>query len=300
MKILVTGHEGQLAQSLRERSSNAMQVVTLGRPQLDIADIASVEKAIADCRPDVVVNAAAYTAVDRAESEASAAFAVNAVGAENVARAAAKAGLPIIHVSTDYVFDGTAATPYRESDATAPQSVYGHSKLEGEKKVAAANPAHVIFRTAWVYSVHGHNFLKTMLRLAADRPQIRVVADQLGTPTYAPDIAAGIQAAIERIAADPSASSWRGVFHLVAAGEASWAGFAREIFNESVEVGGPGAEVVEIGTADYPTPARRPANSRLCTQRFEETFGLKLPAWQDGVRRCVRRLYAADQVVDAF
>ncbi|AZO42338.1 dTDP-4-dehydrorhamnose reductase [Mesorhizobium sp. M7D.F.Ca.US.005.01.1.1] len=290
MRILVTGQEGQVARSLAALANEELSVTTLGRPDLDITEAESIARAIELVRPDIVVNPAAYTAVDKAESEAQAAFAVNRDGARNVAAAAAAAGLPVIHVSTDYVFAGNKAAPYIETDATGPTGIYGSSKLEGEQAIAAANEAHVILRTAWVYSPYGHNFLKTMLRLAADRDVLRVVADQHGTPTYAPDIAEGIVAAARKVLSAPESEDWRGIFHMVAQGETNWASFAEEIFAQSARRGGPSARVEPITTADYPTPARRPAHSRLDTTKFRATFGHALPDWENGVARCLTKL----------
>ncbi|TFF25068.1 dTDP-4-dehydrorhamnose reductase [Jiella endophytica] len=291
MRILVTGRDGQVARCLADLSLEGREIVALGRPQLDLTDPTTVKAAIADVRPDVVVNPAAYTAVDKAESEPDAAFAVNAQGAETVAAAAAAAGVPVIQVSTDYVFSGLKNGPYLETDETGPTGVYGASKLEGERRVAAANPKAVILRTAWVYSPYGNNFLKTMLRVARDRDVLRVVADQHGTPTYAPDIAAGIVAVCERMEAEPD-GDWPGIYHMVAGGETSWAGFAEAIFAASSRRGGPGATVEAITTADYPTPAARPANSRLDASRFAMTFGYRLPEWQSGIARCLDALDA--------
>ncbi len=298
MKLLVTGRDGQLARSLQAlpevggTAGRDVSVVAIGRPELDITDAASVARAIAAHAPDIVVNAAAYTAVDRAESEREAAFRVNRDGAGNVAAAAAQAGLPVIHISTDYVFSGREAGWRREDDATDPQNVYGASKLAGEAAVAGANPANVTLRTAWVYSPYSGNFLKTMLRLAGERERLGVVADQFGTPTYAPDIAQAIVVAARAILAAPRDDAWRGVFHLTASGEASWADFAREIFRQSAALGGPSATVDAITTADYPTPAARPANSRLDNGRFAAVFGHRLPDWRDGVARCLAALGA--------
>ncbi|WP_102957974.1 dTDP-4-dehydrorhamnose reductase [Mangrovicella endophytica] len=290
MRVLVTGTAGQVSQSLQALSSPEIEIVAVGRPRLDLADPASVAAAIEDVQPHAVVNAAAYTAVDKAESDETAAFAVNRDGAGAVAAAAAAGGIPIVHLSTDYVFPGDKTEPYQEADIVGPTSVYGRSKLAGEQAVAAANPAHVILRTAWVYSPYGANFVKTMLRLAADRDTVRVVADQQGTPTHAGDIAAAIAIVLQQIAADPQGSSWRGVFHMTGSGETSWAGFAEAIFAASRGLGGPSAVVQPITTAEYPTPARRPANSRLSNARFRSTFGHSLPDWQDGTRRCVAAL----------
>lgn len=261
--------------------------VSVGRPILDLTDRASLEAAFADIEPFAVVNAAAYTAVDKAETEEAAAFAVNCEGAGAVAAVARGRGIPIIHLSTDYVFAGDKAGPYVEADKPDPQSAYGRSKLAGEQAVAAANPAHVILRTAWVYSPFGSNFLKTMLRLAEDRDVVRVVGDQQGTPTYALDIAEGISAVLRRIAEDPAGSEWRGTYHMVAEGEATWAEFAETIFAEAEKTGQAATRVEVISTEEYPTPAKRPANSRMATNAFRKQFGHQLPAWQAGVERCI-------------
>jgi dTDP-4-dehydrorhamnose reductase len=290
MRILVTGREGQVARALMVCAGGDAVVTALGRPDLDLRDRASLDRAIAQARPDVLVNAAAYTAVDKAESEEEAAFAVNCDGAGNAAAAAAAAGIPVIHISTDYVFSGQSVLPYHESDPTGPLGVYGQSKLEGEIAVAAMNSDHVILRTSWVYGPCGDNFLRTMLRLAHERDVLRVVADQHGAPTYAPDIAAGILAVARVVLAEPQADRWRGVFHMTAAGDTTWAGFAEEIFRQSAGRGGPSARVEPITTADYPTPARRPKNSRLNTEKFWRTFRHDVPAWQDGMARCIAEM----------
>lgn len=289
MRILVTGRDGQVARCLADLAAEGREIVCLGRPDLDLTEPASVEAAITRVQPDVVVNPAAYTAVDKAESEREAAFAVNALGAEAVAAAAAAAGIPIVHISTDYVFAGDKDGPYVETDETGPTGVYGASKLEGEERVLAANPKAVVLRTAWVYGPYGNNFLKTMLRVGKDRDVLRVVADQHGTPTYAPDIAAGILAVCEHVLAEPE-GEWPGIYHMVAEGETTWAGFAEAIFACSKGRGGPSAAVEPITTADYPTPARRPANSRLDCRKFQSTFGHGLPPWKSGVERCLAAL----------
>jgi dTDP-4-dehydrorhamnose reductase len=288
--VLVAGASGQVARSLGGLASTDFRFVPLGRPEFDLADRGSIDRAIEALAPVAVVNAAAYTAVDRAESEPEAALALNRDGAGALAEAAARAGVPIVHISTDYVFDGAKPEPYAETDPTGPLGVYGRSKLEGEAAVAAANPAHAILRTAWVYGPVGANFLRTMLRLAGERAVVRVVADQHGTPTYAPDIAAGIAAVLRRMLADPAAADWRGPFHMVAGGETTWAGFAEEIFRRSAERGGASARVEPITTQDYPTPAQRPANSRLDTTRFRQTFHHTLPHWQTSVPDCLQTI----------
>ena len=293
MKLLVTGRTGQIARSLVDIAGNgnrldggAIAVVALGRPELDITDRASIERAIARHAPDVVVSAAAYTAVDRAESDRAAALAVNRDGAANVAIAAAAAGLPLIHLSTDYVFDGEKRGPYVETDATAPLGVYGASKLAGEAAILGAHEGVVILRTAWVFSPHGSNFLKTILRLAGERDTLRVVADRRGNPTYAPDIAGAILDVARRLADRPAGDGGvtpRGIFHMAASGQASWADFAAEILSQSRDRGGPFARIEPIGTEAYAAPAQRPAHSCLDSSRFAATFQRRLPRWQDGV-----------------
>jgi dTDP-4-dehydrorhamnose reductase len=293
VKILVIGRKGQLARGLVEAADTPdVQVVAFGRPDIDLVDEKSVAAAVARERPDAVVNAAAYTAVDAAENQSGPAHAVNALGAEYVARACAANAIPIIHISTDYVFDGMKDSPYREDDATGPVGAYGRSKLEGERLVAKACERHLILRTAWLHSPWGTNFVKTMLRLAADRPLIKVVDDQRGSPTYVPDLASVVLAVAVRAAADPAGTRW-GVYHAVDGGETTWFGFAREVFRSASEHGLPAAKIAAIATADFPTAARRPANSRLNCDKLHLAFGLELPDWRMGVQDCVARLSAA-------
>lgn len=288
MRLVVTGREGQVARSLVERALGRtdIDVVTVGRPELDLARPETIAPAIAACRPDVVVSAAAYTAVDQAEDEPDLAHAVNAVAAGEVARAAGEIGVPVIHLSTDYVFSGDKPEPYVETDATGPIGVYGKSKLAGEIAVAAANPRHVILRTAWVYSPFGKNFVKTMLRLAETRDELSVVSDQWGNPTSALDIADAVLAACERLRRKEDAQT-HGVFHLAGTGDATWADFAEEIFRASTRLGGPGATVRRITTGEYPTKAARPANSRLDSRRFGDVFGYSAPDWRRSVQATV-------------
>ncbi|MND82552.1 dTDP-4-dehydrorhamnose reductase [compost metagenome] len=291
MKILVTGREGQVAQSLLEKSVQRpdLEVIALGRPELDLAKPDTVHSAIAAIKPDLVVSAAAYTAVDLAEDEKELAFAANATGAEAVAEAAKACGAPVIHLSTDYVFAGDANKPYVETDATGPHGVYGSSKLAGERLVAQSNPQHIIMRTAWVYSPFGKNFVKTMLKLAETRDALSVVSDQWGNPTSALDIADAIIWVADHLAATPGFSAY-GVYHLVGTGDTNWSGFARAIFNESATLGGSTATVTDITTADYPTKAVRPANSRLSTVKFQQVFNWSAPHWQSSLRDVVARL----------
>ncbi|ODA94210.1 dTDP-4-dehydrorhamnose reductase [Mesorhizobium sp. SEMIA 3007] len=290
MRLVVTGREGQVVSSLLEAGQLAgVDVIAIGRPQLDLANPDTVIEAIAAARPDVVVSAAAYTAVDQAEDEPDLAFRVNAVGAGKVAQAAARLGVPVIHLSTDYVFDGSASGSYVETDATAPASVYGATKLAGEQAVAAANPRNLILRTAWVYSPFGKNFVKTMLRLAADRDEISVVADQWGNPTSALDIADAILHAAATLHRDKDFAAF-GIYHLAGTGEANWSGFARHILDTSRVSGGPSARVRDITTTDYPTKARRPANSRLSSAKFASAFGWSAPDWRLSTEAVVRRV----------
>ena len=290
-RIVVTGRVGQLATALAERAAGAgVELLALGRPVLDLRAIETVSAALLAATPDVIVSAAAYTQVDRAEAEPDMAFAVNRDGAGAVAQAARALGVPVIHISTDYVFDGNKPTPYAEEDSTNPLSVYGASKLKGEEAVRAATPDHAILRTSWIYSPFGDNFLKTMLRLARERAELRVVADQQGCPTSALDIADAVLAIALALLQQPGNADLRGTFHLAGCGGTSRAEFAEEIFRLSGRLGGPQAEVVPITTAEYPTPARRPSNSRLSTQKLETLYGVALPDWRTSTAYAVDRL----------
>lgn len=291
MRITVTGREGQVVRSLVERGkARGHNIIALGRPQLDLAgDADEIANALRESAPDVIVSAAAYTAVDRAETERDLAFAVNHRGAGAVAGAAARLAVPLIHISTDYVFDGSKAAPYVEDDPTGPTSIYGASKLAGEQAVLAAHEDTAILRTAWVYSPFGVNFVKTMLRLASGRDEVTVVADQLGNPTNALDIAEGTLRVASNLASSKDVSI-RGIFHMTAQGEASWAEFAEAIFAASAAAGGPAARVLPITTAEYPAPAKRPPNSRLNCERLKRAHGVGLPDWRVSLPPVVRRL----------
>ena len=292
MRLLITGWQGQLAKSLSEAAARRPEITALsiGRPALDLCARPSILRTLTDNSPDLIVNTAAYTAVDKAESEPEAAFALNRDGAGLLAEAAAARGIPIIHVSTDYVFDGRKATPYTEDDATSPLNVYGASKLAGEAAVASANPHHIILRTAWVHSPFGANFVKTMLRLAATRPRLSVVADQLGNPTYAPHLATAIvDIAVQLKGLKAGAAPW-GIYHATGSGETSWHGLAAAVFERSRALGGAFAETDPIPASQYPTPSLRPANSRLDGAKLAAVFGLRLPPWQEGVAEGVARL----------
>lgn len=290
MRIAVTGKKGQVVQSLIEAGPlHGVDVIAVGRPELDLTDAEALRDALIAIRPDVIVSAAAYTAVDKAESERELAFAVNAGGAESVALAAAALDIPVIHLSTDYVFSGTKTTAYLETDPTSPVSVYGASKLEGEQRVAAATPNHAILRTCWVYSPFGANFVKTMLRLAETRDELGVVADQQGCPTSALDIADAVIRIGKRMRDDPAADL-RGIFHLSGRGDASWANFAEAIFAGLEKRTGKSVLVKRITTADYPTPAARPANSLLDTTKLQHAYEIALPDWRHSIETVLDRL----------
>ena len=291
MRIAVTGREGQVVRSLIERAESAgATIIPLGRPELDLAgsDV-RIADAVKTATADLIVSAAAYTSVDKAETERELAFAVNEQGPRALAAAARELNIPLIHLSTDYVFDGEGDRPYVEADLTEPNGVYGASKLAGERAVLAECQNSAVLRTAWVYSPFGGNFVKTMLRLAQDREEISVVADQRGNPTSALDIADGIFAVARNLASGAEPDR-RGLFHMTGGGEASWAEFAEAIFACSAEAGGPAARVKHITTADYPTAAKRPANSRLNSDKLAQAHGVRLPDWRQSLKGVVTRL----------
>ncbi|WP_206531662.1 dTDP-4-dehydrorhamnose reductase [Affinirhizobium pseudoryzae] len=296
LRYLVTGREGQVVQSLLEQSKrsehNGIELIAVGRPVLDLANPSSIRSAVEETKPDLIISAAAYTAVDQAESDEEAARAVNAFGPRVLAEVAASRKIPIIHLSTDYVFDGMKSEPYVETDAVGPMSAYGRTKLEGERALLQATDNVVILRTAWVYSPFGKNFVKTMLRLAETRDTVNVVADQVGNPTSALDIADGIFTVAHNMVEDADAAL-RGIFHMSGRGEASWADLAEEIFRVSASKGGPSATVGRISTAEYPTPAKRPANSRLSNFALRAAHVVELPRWQRSVYDIVERLVAS-------
>ena len=284
MKILVIGRSGQVARALAERGG-AAEIHTAGRPEVDLTAPGTIARALDAAAPDVVVNAAAYTAVDAAESDEAAARALNAEGPGRLAERCAADGVPLIHISTDYVFDGTLDRPYREDDPIAPKSVYGRTKAEGEAAVRAAGGRHLIARTAWVYSPFGKNFVKTMLRLGAERDTLPVVDDQRGNPTSAADIADALLGLVDQAAAWPEGGE---IVHVAGTGETTWRDFA-----EAITATLPHPPVVKgIATADYPTPARRPANSRLDTTRLKTRYGIELPRWEDSLKVVLARLAA--------
>ena len=287
MKILVLGRQGQVARSLMEAGPRAgVEIVAAGRPEFDLCEAGSAAEIVTRYRPDLVINAAAYTQVDRAESDEVAAFAANADGAAHVAQACASHDIALIHLSTDFVFDGRKQQPYCEADQTYPLNAYGRSKREGELRVAAICKKHLIVRTSWVYSPWGSNFVLTMLRLAKDRSVVTVVDDQHGNPTYAPHLADVLLTLAHRAINQPSHMAW-GIYHAAGQGETTWCGFAREVFRCAQAQGLPSASVLPIATADYPTPAKRPSNSRLDCSALYAMFGVEIPGWQTGVGECM-------------
>jgi dTDP-4-dehydrorhamnose reductase len=275
--------------ALIERAPKDVEIIALGRPQLDLGLRHAVLATLRSARCDAIVNAAAYTAVDKAESEPDVAMRVNGEGAGHVAEAAAELKVPLLHLSTDYVFDGGLDRPWREDDPTGPTGAYGRSKLAGEENIAAATADHVILRTAWVYSPFGANFVKTMLRLGETQAQVRVVADQRGNPTSALDIADALVTIARRVTTD-EAPELRGVFHMTGAGDATWADVAEATFALAQAAGRAPVRVERIATADYPTPARRPANSRLDNAKLLARHGVALPHWRASLESCVARL----------
>ena len=282
MKLLISGADGQLGLALARRLRGEHQVVALSRDGFDLADAATCREALQRERPDALLNCAAYTAVDRAESEPDAARAINAEGPRHLAQSCRDLGIFLVHFSTDYVFDGNATRAYVETDAPAPSSVYGQTKLDGERAISEINPAHLILRLSWVYGNDGTNFYKTMLRLASDRPVLRVVADQAGVPNFAADLADAVACALGRPLTELVSRS--GLYHVSSTGPTTWRDFAHEIvvgagLNDRVTV-------ESISTSDYPTAARRPAFSVLDATRFATVFGWVPPKWQDGLQRC--------------
>ncbi len=291
MRILVTGKDGQVDTSLQQLgdATPGVEVVRIGLPEIDLSRPETLEVPVREARPDVIISSAAYTAVDKAESERGLAEAINADGPGELARLAAELDIPLLHLSTDYVFAGDKDGPYIETDTPGPVSAYGLTKLSGEMAIETTNANHVILRTAWVYSPFGNNFVKTMLRLGETRDEMNVVADQHGCPTYAPEIARALLAIAQRVVADRD-PALRGIFHLTGQGETTWAGFAEAIFVGAQARGRNPVKVNEIPTSAYPTPAKRPANSRLSGEKLFEIYGLKLDPWQVSLDDCLDRL----------
>jgi dTDP-4-dehydrorhamnose reductase len=289
-RILVTGIHGQLGQELKQTLSPLGEVIGVGRETMELTQPTSICQVIADAKPDLIVNAAAYTAVDKAETELELAHGINAIAPTIMAQEAQKLGATLLHVSTDYVFDGQKNTPYLEDDRTNPLSVYGKSKLAGEEGIKQACQSYIILRTAWVYGTYGKsNFVKTMLRLGKEREEIRVVVDQVGSPTWAKDIADAIAQLGQKN--EPSAT---GIYHFTNSGVASWYDFAIAIFEEAKQLGFPlkVEQVMPITTSDYPTPAKRPAYSVLSGKKISAVLGTHSPYWRDSLRQMLKQLYS--------
>ena len=295
-KILLTGVNGQVGHALKSRLFN-VEVVALTREQLDLTKTHDIKRVIREVKPDLIINPAAYTAVDKAESEPDLAFAINATAVQILAEEAARLNAALIHFSTDYVYDGTKNSAYIESDAINPVSVYGKSKLAGEDAIRAVGLPHLILRTSWVYGAYGKNFLKTILRLAAERDALRIVGDQFGAPTSSDSIAEAVLQLINTWQINQQNQS--GIYHFTNAGQTSWHGFSCEIMNQynhliadknwpalKAEV----ENVLAITTADYPTPAARPANSRLNNSKLKQVFDVELPSWQQGLQQVMQTL----------
>lgn len=280
LRILLTGAQGQVGHELARLLRAHGDVAATDRATLDLADADAIVAAMRAARPQLVVNAGAYTAVDLAERERDRAFAVNARAPQVLAEEAKRAGALLIHYSTDYVFDGTAATPYAEDAPTNPLNVYGESKLAGERAIAATGARALVLRTSWVYGTRGKNFLLTILRLAAERDELRIVADQAGTPNWSRTLAEATAALVAR--GLPCLSERAGLYHLSSTGATTWHGFATAIVGDVAR-----PRVVPIATADYPTPARRPAYGVLATDRFRAVFGFALPPWRDALAACL-------------
>jgi dTDP-4-dehydrorhamnose reductase len=276
MRILITGKNGQVGTELARFYRSHGDVALIGRQECDLSSQQSIRDVVGRVKPAIIINAGAYTAVDQAEKERNLCFAINCDAPRVLAQEAAKLDALLIHYSTDYVFDGEKSGPYLESDPICPLGVYGASKAAGEAAIAAAGSRYLVLRTSWVYSAHGKNFLRTMLRLGAERSELRVVDDQVGAPTSA----AAIAAATVRLLEQPAVT---GIYHMTAAGSTSWYGFARAIFGAGTLAAQP--RVQPIPSSDYPTPARRPANSVLSNDKFARTFGFRLPTWQEQLQQ---------------
>ena len=286
LKILISGQQGQVSRELQARLGDLGRLHVLGRDQLDLAHPERIAEQVRAIAPDLIINAAAHTAVDQAESEPELAFAINARAPGIFAEEAARLGIPLIHYSTDYVFDGSKQGRYTEDDATNPLGVYGQSKLAGEQAIAAVGGQHLILRTSWVYSTHGRNFLLTMQRLLQEKPELRVVADQIGAPTWAGTIADSTRQLIQRWQAG-QAGAW-GVYHLTAEGETSWFGFAQAIGEQLKAQGKPCANLLPIASSEYPTPAQRPLNSRLDCSRLQREWNVSQPDWHQALIDCLK------------
>ncbi len=285
LRILISGQHGQVSQALQESLKGMGELIVLGRERLDLSQPQAIRPVVREIKPDLIINAAAHTAVDQAESEPNLAYAINATSPGVFAEEAAALGIPFIHYSTDYVFDGSKNGTWNEADVPNPLGVYGSSKLAGETAIAAAGGQHLILRTSWVYSLTGRNFLLTMQRLLQEREKLTVVADQIGAPTWAGTIAHSTRELIERWR-DGKPGAW-GVYHLTASGETSWFGFAQAIGQQLTQAGKPCAALEPIPSSAYPTPAVRPLNSRLDCSRLQQEWGVSQPDWHEAMLECL-------------
>jgi len=294
-RILLTGRNGQVGWELQRALAAPATVIALDSSQLNLADPDAIRRTVREIRPDIIINPAAYTAVDKAESEPELAMAVNGIAPGILAEEACRLGVVLVHYSTDYVFDGTKVSPYTEDDTPDPQCVYGRTKLAGEQAVRAAGGKHLILRTSWVYGVHGGNFVKTVLRLARERDELRIVADQSGAPTWARDLAQATLSAIAVWQKKEWDDSLSGLYHLTATGRTNWHRYAEEIVRLArkydTALAAKPLDIRAIATREYPTPARRPANSTLANDKIKNAFGIALPEWQDSLAECMRLLY---------
>lgn len=294
-KILLTGKNGQVGWELQRALASFGDIVALDADEMDLADPAAIRRTVREIGPDLIINPAAYTAVDKAESEPDLALAVNGTAPGILAEEAQRLGAVLVHYSTDYVFDGNKAQPYVEDDAPNPQSVYGRTKLLGDLAVRASGCKHLILRTSWVYGVHGGNFVKTMLRLAKERAELRIVADQFGAPTWARDIANSTASALDFWQQRNWDDGLSGIYHLTAGGRTNWHQFAQEIVRLARQydpaLATKALEIHAIATHEYPLPAKRPANSVLSNDKIMQSFGITQPAWQDSLAECMRLLY---------
>lgn len=294
-KILLTGKNGQVGWELQRTLAASATLIALDSSQLDLSDAEAIRKTLRDLRPDIIVNPAAYTAVDKAETEPELAMAVNGIAPGVLAEEAHRLGAVLVHYSTDYVFDGNKSAPYTVDDVPNPQCVYGKTKLAGEMAIRASGCKHLILRTSWVYGVHGGNFVKTVLRLARERSELRIVADQFGAPTWARDLAQATASALAGWQEKNWDDSLNGLYHLTAAGRTNWHHYAEEIVRLAREYDAALAakplDIRAIATHEYPVPAKRPANSVLATDKIRDTFGIALPEWQDSLAGCMRLLY---------
>ncbi len=294
-RILITGRNGQVGWELQRIFAASSEVIAIDAEDMDLADPEAIRRFVRDARPDIIINPAAYTAVDKAESESDLAMAINGIAPGILAEEALKLGATLVHYSTDYVFDGDKSAPYTEDDTPNPQSVYGNTKFAGEQAIRASGCRHLILRTSWVFGVHGSNFIKTMLRLAKDRDELRIVSDQFGAPTWARDLAGATMNALIAWEMSEWSDELGGLYHLTAAGRTNWHQYAEEVVRLARQydtaLAAKPLNIHPIATHEYPLPAKRPANSVLANDKIRETFGIVLPPWQDSLSECIRLIY---------